>query len=162
MDKTISTIAIIWFLFYPTIVSYLAASINCTTIEGTSRLYDDLEELCYQGRHAEIIFSVSIPGLILWAFGIPFLGLFMLKRFLRKLEELEFHSDPKIHKNLMARFKLQLGFLTQGYTDEYYYWEIVLLLRKTILVLLMTFLAPVSAGVQSLTAILLLIFALVL
>ena len=52
--------------------------------------------------------------------------------------------------------------MTQGYTDEFYYWEVVLLLRKTILVLMLTFLAPISAGVQSLTAILLLIFSLVL
>ena len=50
-DKTISTIAIIWFLFYPTIVGYLANSINCTAIEGTMRLYDDLEEECFTGKH---------------------------------------------------------------------------------------------------------------
>ena len=43
LDKTVSSIAIIWFLFYPTIVQYLAASINCTDIEGVLRLYDDLE-----------------------------------------------------------------------------------------------------------------------
>ena len=45
----------------------------------------------------------------------------------------------------------------QGFEDQFYYWEIVLLLRKTTLVLLLTFLAPISAGVQSLSAILLLI-----
>ena len=55
------------------------------------------------------------------------------------------------------RVKLRLGFLTIGYEEEFYFWEIVLLLRKTILVLLMTFLAPVSAGIQSLSAIILLI-----
>lgn len=43
-----------------------------------------------------------------------------------------------------------------------FYWEIILLLRKTILVLMLTFLAPVSSGVQSLSAILLLVFSLVL
>ena len=49
LDKTVATIAIIWFLFYPTIVSYLASSINCTDIEGNWRLYDDLEEICFLG-----------------------------------------------------------------------------------------------------------------
>jgi len=49
---------------------------------------------------------------------------------------------------------MRLGFLTAGYDDTYYYWEIVLLMRKTLIVLMLTFLAPVSAGVQSLTAIL--------
>ena len=51
LDKTVATISIIWFLFYPTIVTYLAASINCLEIEGVNRLYDDLEEVCYEGKH---------------------------------------------------------------------------------------------------------------
>ena len=82
-----------------------------------------------------------------------------MKRSLRNIEENKFHSDPAILTNLKSRHKLRYGFLTQGYVDNYYYWEIVLLLRKTILVLLMVFLAPLSAGVQSLSAILLLIVA---
>ena len=79
-DRTVSTINIIWFLFYPTIVSYLASSINCTEIEDTPRLYDDLEEICYQGLHLQIIYFVTIPGLTLWAFGIPLLSFFLLRR----------------------------------------------------------------------------------
>ena len=97
LDKTVSSIAIIWFLFYPTIVQYLAASINCTDIEGISRLYDDLEEICFQGRHLQVVYSVSAPGLILWAFGVPLLGFVMLKRFLKQMADAEFHSDPTIH-----------------------------------------------------------------
>jgi len=46
-DRTIATVAIIWFLFYPTIVSYLASSVNCTRIEEELRLYSDLEEVCF-------------------------------------------------------------------------------------------------------------------
>lgn len=46
-DNTIATIAIIWFVFYPTIVQYMASSINCTSIEDQWRLYSDLEEECF-------------------------------------------------------------------------------------------------------------------
>lgn len=46
-DKTYSTIIIMLFLFYPTIVSYLAESMNCYELEGVSRLYNDLEEVCW-------------------------------------------------------------------------------------------------------------------
>jgi hypothetical protein len=56
----------------------------------------------------------------------------------------------------MRRFKVRLGFLTAGYDDTYYMWEIVLLMRKTVLVLLIVFLSSVSSGVQSLSAILIL------
>ena len=51
---------------------------------------------------------------------------------------------------------IRLGFLKSGFQDKYYYWEIILLLRKTFLVLLMTFMAPISGGIQSLFAIILL------
>ena len=104
-----------------------------------------------------IVFSVSIPGLIIWAFGMPLLAFYVVRRARINLAALEFHSDPVIYNTMRDRNKLRLGFLTQGYEDKYYYWEVVLLLRKTVLVLLMTFLAPVSAGVQSLSAILMLI-----
>ena len=91
--------------------------------------------------------TLSIPGLILWAFGIPFMGLKALNKFLHDLKDVKTHSDPLVYKRLHQRFRLRLGFLTSGYKKEYYYWEIVLLLRKTIFVLMMVFLAPVSTGV---------------
>ena len=88
LDNATATIAIIWFIFYPTIVTYLASSINCTDIEGTWRLYDDLEEVCWTGLHGKVVFSISIPGLILWAFGMPLLGFFLVRRGRLRLQAL--------------------------------------------------------------------------
>ena len=87
MDRTISTTAIIWFLFYPKIVEEIAMSINCTKIDGVSRLYNDLEEVCFTGLHLKWLFFVSVPGLIIEAFGIPLLGLYMIRRNKRLLAE---------------------------------------------------------------------------
>ena len=42
-DKDYSTVIIMMFLFYPTIVSYMAESVNCYELEGILRLYVDLE-----------------------------------------------------------------------------------------------------------------------
>ena len=137
-------------------MSQLASSINCTKIEDNWRLYDDLEEVCMQGSHLEIVLALTLPGMGLWVFGIPLLGLYSIRKARYNLKALKFHSDPSIYEKMRLRNKLRLGFLTQGYEDMYFYWEIVLLFRKTLLVLLMTFLAPVSSGVQSLSAILLL------
>ena len=74
-DKTYSTIIIMLFLFYPTIVSYMAESVNCFELEGVFRLYNDLEQVCYQGTHLWIVFLVSYPGLLLWGLGIPLFAL---------------------------------------------------------------------------------------
>ena len=62
-----------------------------------------------------------------------------------------------VYKALYKRFRMRLGFLTSGYKDEFYYWEIVLLLRKTAFVLFIIFMVPVSSGIQALLSCLLLI-----
>lgn len=78
-DKSTATTIIVLFLFYPTIVSILAKSINCVKIEGVNRLFDDLEEECYTGMHLLMILTVSTPGLIAWAIGIPLYALWKLQ-----------------------------------------------------------------------------------
>ena len=77
-DKSTATSIIVLFLFYPTIVSIQAKSLNCIEIEGESRLFDDLEELCYTGTHLIVVLTVALPGLIAWAAGIPIYALIKL------------------------------------------------------------------------------------
>ena len=43
IDMTYSTVIIVLFLFYPSIVFYMAESVNCYELEGVLRLYHDLE-----------------------------------------------------------------------------------------------------------------------
>ena len=45
----------------------------------------------------QVVYTVSIPGIILWAFGVPLLAFYMLKRFLKQMADAEFHSDPAIY-----------------------------------------------------------------
>ena len=77
-DKATATTIIVLFLFYPTIVSVIAQSINCVEIEGEFRLFQDYEEICYEGTHLLMILSVSVPGLLAWAIGIPVYALIRL------------------------------------------------------------------------------------
>ena len=51
---------------------------------------------------------------------------------------------------------MRLGFLTAGYSDDRYYWEIFLLMRKSLLVIVIVFASSFSAGVASLVSIFLL------
>ena len=106
----------------------------------------DMEEICYQGTHFYIMIFVSLPGLLLWAAGIPIFALIRLKKNIQELNAIRAHSAGKKHEDLMRSFKIRLGFLTSGYEDSYYYWEIVLLMRKTSIVLLIVFLSSVSSG----------------
>ena len=155
-DKATATSIIVLFLFYPTIVSIIGKSLNCIEIEGTRRLFDDLEEECFTGTHLLILLTVSMPGLIAWAAGIPIFALIKLYRNVGHLEEIRQKAAGKEHEDLLRSFKVRLGFLTAGYNDNYFYWEIVLLMRKTLLVLIIVFLSSVSSGVQSLSSVLIL------
>ena len=139
-DRSNATSIIILFLFYSTIVSELAKSLSCKEIEGVNRLYEDLEEKCYEGSHLLMILTVSVPGLIVWAIGIP---VFALCKILRNIEKLRYIRKMKIalrSEAVIMKHKVRLGFLTSGFDNRYYYWEIVLLFRKTLIVLLIVFL----------------------
>ena len=127
---------------------------NCVNIEGELRLFDDLEELCYTGSHLMIVLTVSLPGLIGWAAGIPIYALIKLNRNMEDLAELKKIAAGKSFDDLQKSFNIRMGFLTAGYSEDYFFWEIVLLMRKTLVVLMIVFLSSVSSGVQSLTAIL--------
>ena len=63
-------------------------------------MYDDLEEECFVGTHRVIMWTISIPGLICYAFGIPLLGLYALRKFKQTLAEAKLHSDPMVYKNM--------------------------------------------------------------
>ena len=99
-----------------------------------------------------IAIFVAMPGLIFWAFGIPlfFLGRLIILRN-AVVEQAKLLENVQKQNRLAHRFRIRLGFLTSGYREEYFYWEIILLLRKSFLVLLVTFLQAVSGGMQSLT-----------
>ena len=77
-DKSTATTIIVLFLFYPSIVSIIAKSVNCIKVEDTYRLFDDLEEECFTGTHLLIFLTVSLPALTAWAAGIPVFAMFKL------------------------------------------------------------------------------------
>ena len=72
------------------------------------------------------------------------------------MDKSKVYSQSTLYVNMSDRFGLRFGFLTSGYRTEFYFWEILIILRKTVLVLLITFLAPISKGVQSLSTIIVL------
>lgn len=132
-------------------------------IEGTLRLYDDLEQVCYRDQHLLIVIFVSVPGLLGWAFGIPYYAWRQLKANVERLGSLKIQTgDGQEKLRDRESFMTKLGFLISGYSEKYYSWEIVLLLRKSFIVIFIVFFSSISAGMQSLiTAAILTFFAVV-
>lgn len=68
---------------------------------------------------------VALPAIIVWGLGIPFLALVMISRLRNKLDTLESRS--------------KFGFFYRGYKRQYYYWEILIMYRKIVLIFLSEF-----------------------
>jgi hypothetical protein len=78
IGRIISTIIVVLFLIHPTITTISFNAFNCQDIDGTSRLYDDLEILCYKGNHKMMAFGVALPSILVWGLGIPTLAFIMI------------------------------------------------------------------------------------
>lgn len=130
----ISLLAVI-FLSYQTITEELMRTLNCvgldTSKDEVPEYHDfaiargrywgeDMSEQCYEGAHGKLAFFLGVPGLLLFSIGIP---LYLLALLLRN----------KKHDRLMQReFLNTYGFVYQNYTKTHVYWEVVIMLRKTL------------------------------
>ena len=92
----------------------------CTNVENTLYLDIFMEDECWTGNHQSYILSVAIPAAIVWGLGLPLASFIILFR-LNKSHKLD---DPGKKKSY--------GFLYSGYKRSKYWWELVILARKVI------------------------------
>lgn len=86
------------------------------------RLKEDFEVKCYEGAHYTWAFYVALPSLILWGIGIPFFAFLLLRRRRDTLEEVD--------------TKKRFGFLIKGFKKRFYFWEIIIMYRKIMLIII--------------------------
>lgn len=89
---------------------------------------------------------VILPSILIWVIGIPMFALVCLirnKTILKKCLDPE-DSLTTEEKALLFKVKLKYGFLFNGYRGKYYYWEIIVLYRKILLIMSTVFLTVVS------------------
>lgn len=91
-------------------------------MDDEKRVYDDLEIICYHGAHKLWALGVAFPSLVVWGLGVPFFAFVLLSRKKNKLKVLE--------------VKERYGFLYNGYKHEFYYWEVILMYRKILIVVI--------------------------
>jgi hypothetical protein len=85
-------------------------------------VYSALYIVCYTGPHFFWAYCVALPGIIVWGIGIPLFAYFLLTADRKKLDTLE--------------VKEKFGFLYRGYKKEFYYWEVVIMYRKIMMVVI--------------------------
>jgi hypothetical protein len=96
-------------LMHPTLTRRSVQLLTCDMIEGKSYLRSDLEVVCWEGAHAAWAFTVGLPFLVVYAFGIPFISWYLLYKRTHKLSQ---------DTATIQRF----GFLYIGYSQ--WWWEV--------------------------------------
>lgn len=93
---------------------------SCVEVEiGTSWLLHDMEVACWQGAHLTFAFGVALPAMLIWSVGTPLLlwGLLFKQR-----------QSLRLPDNLR-----RIGFLYAGYRPSFYFWEFLVVLRKSLM-----------------------------
>ena len=123
--KAISTLVITLFIVHPNLVQFMFNDFNCKNIDGTQRIYLDLEIVCWSSLHTFWSFSVALPAIVVWGLGIPAFAFYLMTKEKTRLNSLE--------------TRMKFGFLYNGYKLDYYYWEVIIMYRKIILIFISVF-----------------------
>jgi hypothetical protein len=131
--KFLSTLIILLFVTHPLISQYLIQMFDCRRYDGDLRLEIDLQVLCWQDDHL-VYAGIALAFFVLWGLGLPALIYCLMAKEERLLE-----TDG---------VKVQFGFLYLGYRREVYFWEIVIMYRKLIALVVAVLLKPLGTIVQ--------------
>lgn len=72
LDEFIGLTVITIWLLYPDVARVIFSSFSCVKNKDSStRLFTDLEIMCWEGEHWNTIKYVSIPCIFIWIIGIP-------------------------------------------------------------------------------------------
>jgi hypothetical protein len=95
------SVVVLYFLLQNKIGSLVFEMFNCRTFaNGKSFMLSDFDEQCYEDSHANMLFFVAVPTLLLLVLGVPLALFFVLYKNKNELHGMD--------------FKLQFGFLYTG------------------------------------------------
>ncbi|KAL4496473.1 hypothetical protein ABPG72_014703 [Tetrahymena utriculariae] len=115
----------LYFFYQPSIVKLLVSLCVCKRIGTKLYMLNDLVQQCWTNQH--ILFSAGIiyPLTIIWCIGIPMIFLFKIR------------SAIIQNKKDRVQFILSYYFILQGYKDKFYYWEILKMFQKLIIMIVL-------------------------
>jgi len=127
---------------------------NCKkmgALDDDSYLVEDMSVQCAGKTYWFFTLCLAVPMGVCYVFGLP---LYVLKRMYNNRDELTKEFD-QINKNVLNRFH----FLFKGYEPDFYYWEIIVMIRKILMVAVAVWLSY-DIQIQALCATLLVVIAL--
>ncbi|KAG2438727.1 hypothetical protein HXX76_005272 [Chlamydomonas incerta] len=163
--RLVITIIAIIFNAYPDLVTAFVELFSCQQIDDPgateyapilhaqgSFWSSDPNLECYVNPHLWLAMAIGIPGLVLFAAGCPLFSYYWLRRHKTLL-----YGSTKRSKN----FAIAYSFMYEDYSERAYFWDSMIMLRKLAVIIVITFLEPISPQLQILTALGVIIIALV-
>ncbi|EGR29156.1 zinc finger transcription factor sma, putative [Ichthyophthirius multifiliis] len=116
---------VIVFVFHPQIVESSFSLFQCVNLgdENNPQMFFQIDPQlrCMEGIHLQFVKYLGIPSIVSWVLIIPFI----IGASLYKYKEII--DRPDISETF--------GFITKGYRSEYFFWEIIIMYRKSFLVI---------------------------
>lgn len=118
-QKMICSWTLALFSIHPTITSEMLSLFACRELQSNQLwLLSELSIRCWSGSHLQEVLTLVLPSLLIWVFGLPFLAFLYLRHMRKSLSDLS--------------AVIAFGFLYRGYDNKTYYWEFVIILRKSL------------------------------
>jgi hypothetical protein len=111
---------------------------------GSLWLLHDMRIACWVGEHNSYAFGAALPAILIWCLVTPLVFLALLYRQRKHL------NDPV---NIR-----RIGFLYSGYHPRFYFWEFVVVLRKSVMVIVANIMVTATTHAQSQVAIVIIWF----
>lgn len=126
-----TSLFLISYMVQPSLINAFFKYINCIEIEGELYLRNYLVEKCWVGRHLFYSLIFVLPSLFFWMIAYPLFILFILRKNRNITSSMRFSQIMKKGQNL--------SFFSDGLSDNCYYWEILLMFRKYLFIILSFF-----------------------
>jgi hypothetical protein len=156
----IGTMVVLFYLMFPSILSGITTAMSCTTYgeQGTdlTRVLLDasLDIPCYKTVHLALLVTILLPSFALFAFIAPATVVLAMRSHYKAKTLLPHQSD--FQPTACYRY----GFLFLGYEQEFYGWEVFVMLRKAAFVITSGLLRPYGPVAQVVGASIILITSL--
>ena len=136
-QRLIISTTVLLYMMYPNFIKLFFQLFSCKNYppEKHSRLVGSLDTLCYTPEHNKWIFGLAVPVLVFIILAWPVIAL-------RKLNNLRTTKENGLRN---VEVMSTLGFLYDGFRMDYWYWELVVLIRKVSLSVVSVFLAISSS-----------------
>lgn len=98
------------------------AILSCRQLGDKSFLAADMSEPCYEGKHYVFLIIFGVMQIFFYVVGLPLLVWYFLWKNRARLDDYV--------------VKLRWGLFYRGYRRQRYYWEVLVMLRKSLIVLI--------------------------